>query len=263
MCTLIVYYHLHEAYPLIVAANRDEQRNRIALPPHPIMHGNVVIYAGRDMQGEGTWLGINTHGLLVGITNRRSARPLDSNRRSRGLLCLDALALSSACAVYRLIKSLEVAEYNPFNLFYADDKRAFVTHYDEKPDTRELPRGLYVLASKDINDFTFPRLKQVYQLAEKVPLDAPLGQITGQLQAICRHHAGGTASLESICVHNGTYGTVSSTIMALPRGTLPPCYLYAPGSPCLASYQDYTSDFPFAAQGVSCKGGAAEKPCKP
>lgn len=240
MCTLIVYYHLHPEYPFIIAANRDEQRNRESLPPHCIRAGEVEIYAGRDLVGGGTWLGMNTNGLLVGITNRRSTKPLDPARRSRGLLCLDALSMSSARAVHDIMQTLKPDEYNPFNLFYADFQEAFVTHYDGTAETKRLEKGLYVLASKDLNDQSFPRLGNAYRLAKQVSWHSSLPTILGQLQEICRNHEGGPPLAENICVHNGAYGTVSSTILALPRGEHPPVYLFAPGNPCVTPYQDYS-----------------------
>ena len=66
MCTLMLYYKLLEDYPIVVAANRDEQYARKALAPQVICQ-HPRIYAGTDEQAGGTWLGVNEFGLLVGI----------------------------------------------------------------------------------------------------------------------------------------------------------------------------------------------------
>ena len=97
MCTLILYYKLLENYPIIVAANRDEQYSRKARAPH-VIHQHPRIDAGTDEQAGGTWLGVNEFGLLVGIVNRHSPQPQDPARGSRGILCRDLLCQKDANA---------------------------------------------------------------------------------------------------------------------------------------------------------------------
>ena len=59
MCLIVFAWKLLPATPLLVAANRDEYYDRPAAPAgwwqdHP------QIYAGRDLQSGGTWLGIQS-----------------------------------------------------------------------------------------------------------------------------------------------------------------------------------------------------------
>ena len=53
------------------------------------------ILAPIDLRAGGTWLGLNADGVFAAVTNRRSVF-VDSDRRSRGDLVLDALAGHSA-----------------------------------------------------------------------------------------------------------------------------------------------------------------------
>src|SRR5690242_9425030 len=89
MCWIAVLLRVHDDFPLIVAANREEFRERPSRAPFP-WPGSPAIWAGRDEHSGGTWLGVNSAGLLAAVTNRPEAS-FDATRRSRGLLCLDAL----------------------------------------------------------------------------------------------------------------------------------------------------------------------------
>src|SRR3981081_2533110 len=92
MCTLV----LRRSKGLVaVSAHRHEPLSRPASGPR--VEGGVL--APRDETAHGTWLGLNRHGLFVGITNRTGAL-LDPLRRSRGLLVRDALEATSARALH-------------------------------------------------------------------------------------------------------------------------------------------------------------------
>ena len=87
MCLILVAWRCHAAFPLVVAANRDESLTRPSAPPAEVEPG---VIAGRDLESGGTWLGVNKHGLFVAVTNRKMpARTPDS--LSRGLLALETL----------------------------------------------------------------------------------------------------------------------------------------------------------------------------
>src|SRR5690606_3427306 len=96
MCTLVVASHVLEGAPLVVVANRDERLGRASSPPRAWAEG---FCAPRDEVAGGTWLGVNPHGVFVGITNRYLG-PRDDTRASRGGLVVDALRLGSARAIH-------------------------------------------------------------------------------------------------------------------------------------------------------------------
>ena len=103
MCTLAIYFRVFPDYPVVVAANRDEFLDRPALAP-TALGDRPRIVGGKDLRASGTWLGINQHGLIAGLLNRRIAEtgPNDDKLRSRGLLCLDALQYSTAASALHL-----------------------------------------------------------------------------------------------------------------------------------------------------------------
>jgi uncharacterized protein with NRDE domain len=76
MCLIVFAWQVIPDMPLIAAGNRDEFYDRPAKPAdwwddHP------QIYAGRDLQGGGTWIGITRDGRFAALTNM----PASSNRR--------------------------------------------------------------------------------------------------------------------------------------------------------------------------------------
>ena len=94
MCTLLVGVDRPRAGMLMLGANRDESLARPSMPPHVIVRQPRIV-AGRDSRAGGTWLGVNEHGVLVAVTNRRKTNvPMPA--RSRGLLTREALSVTFA-----------------------------------------------------------------------------------------------------------------------------------------------------------------------
>ncbi|MFO0929748.1 MAG: NRDE family protein [Gemmataceae bacterium] len=93
MCLLAILYRVAGDAPVVVAANREEFYARGGDPPRRL--DGVPAVGGVDPHHGGTWLGVNRHGVLVAVTNRRkSTEP--AVPRSRGLLVRDLLAQPSA-----------------------------------------------------------------------------------------------------------------------------------------------------------------------
>src|SRR5918912_1275394 len=70
MCLLALLYRVASDAPVVVGANREEFYARGGDPPQ-VLGGAAV--AGVDPLAGGTWLGVNAHGLLVAVTNRRKS----------------------------------------------------------------------------------------------------------------------------------------------------------------------------------------------
>src|SRR5689334_12777158 len=102
MCTLVVATRLVPGFPLVVAANRDERLSRAASPP--AFDGRGFI-APRDEVAGGTWLGLNRHGVFVGVTNRFGVAK-DDARESRGELVIEGLAAETAAQLHEKLAAL-------------------------------------------------------------------------------------------------------------------------------------------------------------
>src|SRR5215831_485545 len=82
MCTLAAYVRVAPEIPLLIAANRDEYLDRPSAEPGLIAY-EPRVFAGQDLSAGGTWFGVNQHGMVVGLLNRRQSDGADATRRSR------------------------------------------------------------------------------------------------------------------------------------------------------------------------------------
>jgi uncharacterized protein with NRDE domain len=115
MCLIFFSLRQHPTYKLIVAANRDEfyQRKTAAAD---FWEDNPAILAGRDLEGGGTWLGMNRNGKISLLTNYRDPSNISPTAPSRGKLVSDFLANGESGETY--LKRIEptAPQYNGFNL---------------------------------------------------------------------------------------------------------------------------------------------------
>ena len=120
MCLIVVALRATPRYPLIVAANRDEQHARPTAraawwtePPG--------VFGGRDLLAGGTWLAVDRRGRFAAVTNVRDAsRP--TGLRSRGALVADFVAGTEPAERYAAGAVRAGAEFGPFNLLVYDGR---------------------------------------------------------------------------------------------------------------------------------------------
>jgi uncharacterized protein with NRDE domain len=103
---------------LLLAANRDERHTRGAQRAGwwSDLRG---VFAGRDLEAGGTWLGVDRRGRIAAVTNVRDGTPR-SGTRSRGALPADFLAADEPMASYAARAAAAGADYAAFNLLLFD-----------------------------------------------------------------------------------------------------------------------------------------------
>jgi hypothetical protein len=190
--------------------------------------------AGTDPVAGGTWLGVNEHGVLVAITNRRKS-DIPPQPRSRGLLARELLAFpSAATATDYALRQLDTGAYAGANYFCADASGATVIHAGDWLRSRPLPPGLHVLTNSDMNDPSDPRLVHVLNwLAQRRYQNS--ADCLAALAEICGQHEAGAPP---VCLHHTDGGTVSSTLIALPMPPAPWILRDAQGPPDRVPYED-------------------------
>jgi hypothetical protein len=259
VCTLMVYYQQLQDYPIVVAANRDEYYTRQALEPH-VLQLQPRVYAGKDEQAGGTWLGVNEFGLVVGLVNRHSPQPQDPARRSRGLLCLDLLSQDKAdTARDVLVAEGRVQPYNSFYVLWADAEHAYVAFNEGAITIRALDPGRYLLTNSSLIDLSRVTPAGLGDLLPSPALGS-LDALFGTLQEVCRSHREIERVIDppnedrgnrAICVHvSDQYGTVSSSLLAVGREWSTSRYLHAEGPPCRTPYRDVSALF------TGCRGAS-------
>jgi uncharacterized protein with NRDE domain len=241
VCTLAVYVGVFPAYPVVVAANRDELLARPSAPPGLLATARVRAFGGCDLVAGGTWLGLAESGLVAGMLNRRSAEPPDPTARSRGLLCLDALDRGTAPAAAAHVAGCAAGLHNPFNLLLADGTEAWVVTQARGavPRAQRLDRGLHLLTNLDLNDPTCPRIAASHRrFAEVAELPLASGddatRLVRHLQSVLADHdtALDPRGPGNLCVHAGEYGTRSSSVVLVPAAGRGARWFHADGAPC-------------------------------
>jgi uncharacterized protein with NRDE domain len=247
MCTLAIYFRVFADYPVVVAANRDEFLDRAALPPTSLGDRPRII-GGKDLRASGTWLGINEHGLVAGLLNRRIAEndPNDANLRSRGLLTLDALQHSSAADAAHYLARQRARDYNAFNLLLASRDAAFVAYNrGGEIEIVKLTPGLHLLTNADVDDFECPRISRSYsrfaELGQREDFaQDPVARRADLTDLLADHSTQldpRTGRPNSLCMHLGDYGTRSSSLIFMPHDSAIVEHFFAPGPPCTTAYE--------------------------
>jgi uncharacterized protein with NRDE domain len=243
VCTLAVYVGVFPAYPVVVAANRDELLARPSAAPGLLRETAPRVFGGRDLVAGGTWLGLSERGLVAGMLNRRSAEPPDPTAHSRGLLCLDALARDTAAAAAGHVAGFGAGLHNPFNLLLADPAETWVVTQARgtAPRAQRLAAGLHLLTNLDLNDATCPRIAASHRHfadAATLPLtsDGDVAALVRRLQSVLADHdtALDPRGPGSLCVHAAEYGTRSSSVVLVPPAGGIPHWFHADGPPCRA-----------------------------
>jgi uncharacterized protein with NRDE domain len=211
MCTLVVCIRQYEGFPLVVAANRDENLSRPASGPRK--WPDLPFIAPRDELAFGTWVGLTRGGMFVGVTNRFLA-PKHEGRDSRGQLVVEALHAASAQTLHTQLKTLSAERFNAFHLVYADDTGAFVTWSDgEVVRQQGLEPGLHVVTERSLGGDDHARTSLILERWPQVSPNGALPTATA-LQALLQATRPDDP-LGGVCVEAPAfnYGTRSSLVL--------------------------------------------------
>lgn len=240
MCTLVFAWQVFEDAPVVVAANRDENVDRPSEPP-ALRDWETKVVAPKDRRADGTWVGYNEHGVLVALTNRWMDEPIEPDR-SRGLLVRDALGADSAEEAVRYVeRELDERTYEGFNLVAIDTSSAILVEWDGTRRIGNFEPGVHVVVNVGVDGFyDIPAERQ--QIAEAQAANADKVRIELQpepgedgetwlrrVATLISDHEYGA------CVHRGSFGTRSSSLISMNADGV--TYEYADGPPCETEFQ--------------------------
>lgn len=237
MCLLAVLYRLVPESPILVAANREEYYDRPSSSPS-IQSGKPRVLCGSDQRAGGTWLGVNQHGLFVGLCSRRSnADPFGT--RSRTLLAREILRAQSARkGIDKAMEELTNHRYEGLNMIVCDAESGWVVHSDQEQEVLPLEEGLNIVGSQNVNDPTDERVRLAHRLLTLQMLDSPVKFLAVASKVFARSPA--PQGRASMIVRGSDYGTVSSTLIALSPKPRDAIFQYSAGAPDEAKYEDYS-----------------------
>jgi len=224
MCLILLAYHVHPSYRLILAANRDEFYERPSLPAD-FWEDQQNVLAGRDLKEGGAWLGITKEGKFAAVTNYRDPSAFKSNAPSRGKLVSHYLIGKQNAGGYLEDVSSQADKYNGFNLLIGDDNDLFV--FSSNGEKQKLNPGIYGLSNHNLNT-PWPKVSRGKRLL-KSTLDQKGSELKEALFTVLadRHIPPDSKLpstgvgleweriLSSMFIKSPDYGTRSSTIILI------------------------------------------------
>ena len=223
MCLIAIAWQARSDLPLLVAANRDEWRDRPAKPAH-WWPERPEIFAGRDLQAGGTWMGVTRTGRFAAVTNFRDPSDRRATARSRGTLVTAFLVGNETPARFLSSLSASASEYNGFNLIVGDAAGLFY-FASREGQPRALEPGVHAI-SNHLMDEPWPkvvgaRLGMDQALEERDPTEALFRMLSdGSLPSDEELPNTGVGiawerRLGSALITGEDYGTRASTVFTL------------------------------------------------
>ncbi len=170
MCLILFALQQHQDYPLIVIANRDEYYARPTRSAH-WWEDSAGIFAGRDLQAQGTWLGVNRNGRFAAVTNVREPESMAPGKLSRGNLPREFLAGDEPPESFLTRINPDADAYAGFNLLIGDSANLYFNS-NRQTGVTPVPAGIYGI-SNGLFDEAWPKLTSGKQVLVSVLASAP------------------------------------------------------------------------------------------
>ena len=225
MCLIVFAWQVVPGIPLVLAGNRDEFFQRPTAPAN-WWEDHPQVFAGRDLEGGGTWLGVTREGRFAALTNIRAPAERREDVRSRGMLVADYLTGTASPEENIAKLSAETDNYNGFNLIVGTPDNLIWYNNRDKEDDRNgqlLAPGIYGLSNGSL-DTSWPKVVRTKAqfaslLCQGAPRDAYFEMLSDTTRASdCRLPKTGIdieweRALSAVCIDLPTYGTRSSSVV--------------------------------------------------
>lgn len=220
MCSIVVLHEVHEKYPLIIAANRDEKYDRPASIPQCVQAVPNVAWAPIDDVSKGTWIGVAAGGWFAGLTNQDEEAPSDT-ALSRGPVVMDCVRLSNHRLVTKRLIEVDAPKHNHFNMVYGRHGSLFLckVHGEKQMTVDIIGPGITVITNDTVSSFYSRKESRATVLASFVNENDDERTIIEKLGKMLADHDFHPEPCMSMCVHddkNG-FGTRSSSIILMSK----------------------------------------------
>ncbi len=224
MCLIVFAWKLLPDCPLLLAANRDEFFARPAEAAQ-WWQDQPHIYAGRDLQGGGTWLGMDKQGRFAALTNIRNGADKRPNAPSRGALVANYLRGQQDALTYLKQLAENADQFQGFNLIVGDAEQLFCFSNADDGGIQQLAPGIYGLSNGALNT-PWPKVVRAKAqfaslLCQSAPDEAYFDMLSDTSPASdCRLPKTGVSLewerlLSSIFIESADYGTRVSTLLRI------------------------------------------------
>ena len=208
MCLFTLAHLASPRFPLVIAANRDEDYDRATHDAHFWSDAPHVL-GGRDAVADGSWLAISKSGRFAAVTNLRGAQ---RQTRSRGALVRDFVTGEATPRDYARAITPYLDQYAGFHLFVgqAGGEAMYIT-----PAVREpVAPGVHAVSNAPAGEH-WPKTAvaaEEMQVALRMEDAESMMLVLMQFLALPR----GTGSVESeVFIRGDRYGTRASTVIVV------------------------------------------------
>jgi uncharacterized protein with NRDE domain len=208
MCLLTLAHRASPRFPLVIAANRDEDYDRATHDAH-FWNDAPHVLGGRDAVANGSWLAISKSGRFAAVTNLRGA---ERQTRSRGALVRDFVAGEASPHDYAQAIRPYLDQYAGFHLFVgeAGGEAMYIT-----PDLQgPVEPGVHAVSNAPAGEH-WPKVgvaREEMQIALRMEDAESMMLVLMQFLALPR----GTESVESeVFISGDRYGTRASTVIVV------------------------------------------------
>jgi uncharacterized protein with NRDE domain len=209
MCLIIVAHRASSRFPLVIAANRDEDHLRPSRAAHAWDDAPDVI-GGRDLLAGGSWLAIRRGGRWAAVTNLRgSAKQPDS--RSRGALVAGFVLGEATPIGYASAVAREADAYAGFHLLAGVAGESLAYFATGISDARELPPGIHGVSNGPPDAQWIKVERGVRAMHDALERD----ELTESLLDFLGTPTPGEPIENSVFVAGERYGTRSSTVIVV------------------------------------------------
>ena len=223
MCTSVILFRKEHPWSLIIGSNRDESFFRESKFPSKHWQKNYPeIIGGLDIETNGTWIAINTHGLIAVIHNRKLVKNNSLNKNSRGQIILDLLKFDNLDLAISSIKHVNQSIYNGFNIILGDKSNCYWakhTSVDKKIKFNKVNEGLSVLTDNDLNDLSDKKTSFYLNKFSQSPIPEPSNNdwLSWELLLATDKIDNQKKPQEAICFSDmdNNFGTRSSSLIAV------------------------------------------------
>jgi len=206
MCLIAIAHRASPRFPLVIAANRDEDYDRATHDAHFWTDAPGVL-GGRDAVHGGSWLAITRGGRFAAVTNLHGAAP---RTRSRGRLVRDFVTTDAEPRAYARAIGRVAEEYTAFHLLAGETGGEA---YYIAPETQTvLEPGIHALSNAPAGE-EWPKMalaRDEMEVALRLDDAESIVLVLMQFLALPR----GTDSPRSeVFIAGDRYGTRASTVI--------------------------------------------------
>ena len=213
MCLIVLAHRVSSRYPLLIAANRDEEYKRPSVPA-ALWEGEDIA-GGRDAVHGGSWLAVTRAGRFAAVTNLRGA--IRTNQpRSRGELVSGFVRGNEPPSEYLQDVAARIEEYGGFHLLAGEAEGNLA---QLSGSIRALEPGIHGLSNAPAG-VMWPKVEVAVE-ALRGALEMPDRTVMiDRLMRLLRTAPAHGDPTRDLFITGEQYGTRASTVIVVEEGTV-------------------------------------------